>query len=466
MKINTKNINITISEFPILLFLSIVFLWTFIILIILLPHGKQSEFTYCCGNMLSVMSTNAQLQDYFGYSDAGSYARGGLLLYQTGTELSTGGAPQWAPGMFWVHALLLKAMGISGPVALGMVIISGFAWAIFCALLSTFAYRVTQQKLALAIPSLFFMIPAVSDYLLKIGLFFSETISFSILGCAFLLSAEAFLRKDDRFSILAGLLFALAGYFRASFEITFHPIAMAGFFLISVNFFINKYIRIKDKNNIDYISFIRVFIIIVTVFYSLTIPYRIKNYISYNRASWDFTDYYFEYPWMQSSEYSQDQGFVLNGGGNIACRVDPVRCADFEQRRKREGRSSITIPEYKEAFFQTLIARPIAWFNKKTPYFTKFWFSRPTFGQPVVDSFWPGIITAIFVLLTLTLSIFLFFSAGIFWPLAFSTGYLGGSTLLIYLVHIEARYMYLFQVMSPVLFIITVAPLMVTRRNK
>ncbi|MBM6583771.1 hypothetical protein ILT44_26570 [Microvirga sp. BT689] len=454
-------------------------LWAVVTFIFLLPNGISTTFNYYCEFLsdgitfsclnekaISLFATNSQIQEHFGFSDGGSYARGGALLLKTGSPLSPGETPLWSPGMFWIHALILKVVGPSGPAVLGLVLVSGFSWAIFCTLFSIVMYQITARPVGLLAPITIFIFPATQEYLLNIGIFYSETVSVALFGSALLLTASAAMFRDWRMAVVAGISFTAAAYLRSSFEIVMHPAAvlLVVFWGACILILIlgrrdsdrlsngRKWTRIwiERANSRSFADFKIVAIVFVT-FYALTLPYRLLNLERHGSASWVFGDYYFAYPWLTDGEYTQVQSFVLRGGGNVACRIDRQRCEEFATKRRQLGAQAVPIKDYKAAFYDTATSSPIAWLREKAPVIVKFWFSRPTFGAPVQGPYWPGILAAALIAASVLLATYLVVGYWLFWPTVFIGGYLGGSLVIWNLVHLEVRYVYPAQVLSPVL---------------
>ena len=54
-------------------------------------------------------------------------------------------------------------------------------------------------------------------------------------------------------------------------------------------------------------------------------------------------------------------GFVIAGGGNLICRLDPSSCSDFEHA--------------KSNFVRTIFAHPLEWYSIKFGLFGRYWFN-------------------------------------------------------------------------------------------
>jgi len=459
-----------------LLYLVLFLGWGIVTFAFLLPDGFDTTFSYCCQKSLSVFATNAQIQEYFGLSDAGSYAHGGALLLKTGSHLPPGGAPLWSPGMFLIHAAILKVVGLDGPASLGLALLAGLSWTAFCTLLSAVAYQMTARTISLLTPAVLFLFPATRDYLLGVGIFYSEPISVALFGAALLLAAASAMQHNWRKAVASGIAFAAAAYVRSTFEIVMHPAAMllivcslASLIIILLNR--RKISRSDNSGTLAWLgqangqSFadLKIVAIIFMVFYSLTIPYRLMNLERYGRASWDFADYYFAYPWLPDSEFTPGQNFILRGGGNTACRINKPQCDEFAKRRNQSSNpNAVSINEYKSAFYRTAISSPFAWLRAKAPVIIEFWFSMPTFGPPVQGSYRHGILAAAFIMISILVAAYLLIRHWLFWPAIFIGGYLGGSLVIWNLVHLEVRYIYPVQALSPVLAIIALGALLST----
>jgi hypothetical protein len=84
-----------------------------LLLFVAMPHGFATEYLLFGGGSPPVypLSTNKEMQDIMGSSDAGSYARGGAELAQNGWNHLGSYIPLWPPGMFVIHASDCVSLG-------------------------------------------------------------------------------------------------------------------------------------------------------------------------------------------------------------------------------------------------------------------------------------------------------------------------------------------------------------------
>lgn len=445
--------------------------WGGIVTAAMLRGGADETFEYCCGRILSLWSSNADIQEVFGMSDAGSFARGGERLLETGSELGPGSAPVWSPGMFWIHAAILGLVGKQGPAVLAMVAVSAVAWASFLTLFSALLMRWTRSRLLAFFPLLLFAIPSVWRYIFQMGVFFSETIAIPVFGIGLLLLAEASRQGRTALAIGAGFMLTTAAYLRSTFELLMQPILVLLLLAVAIEvartFWGSRKAGIGTEmvegqsavRDILYSVVVRARLgmtaIALLVYYALTIPYRLFNYMRFGQFRWGFTDYYFIYPWMPDEEYSDGQQFVLRGGGNIACKVEETLCQRFAENRRLYGEHFHSSDVYKDEFFKAFLNNPIEWITLKAPIVGRHWMSEPTMGEPIVTNPVPGLMLAAMVTAATILAIYLVWRR-VYFPVIIIGGVLGGSVVIWLLLHMEVRYTYPIQILAPLLLIIAV----------
>jgi hypothetical protein len=193
-----------------------------VLLLVTLPQGAA---TLVSGFAVPLDASPAQARAAFGGSDAGSLLGAAISYHRTGLILAEWkwAYSFWPPGMIWLERGMLSvhdALGV--PIVVQMVIANCLALA---ALIGT-GFTVIRRQRGLITASVFglgvLLYSGISVWGVKSGLFYSDT--FGVIGycLALLLLAlvPAATTRSRKFLVVgAGVLLAVACYFRASFEV-------------------------------------------------------------------------------------------------------------------------------------------------------------------------------------------------------------------------------------------------------
>jgi hypothetical protein len=366
--------HVNLSNVIILAFYSLVIFW------IIAPRGFATEFNYS-GGLLSMTSDASDIIGVFGGSDAGSYARCGIRWHLGESMYGVGCLPLWPPGMFFYYKLAMDTMGPNAPMVLIFVLSNSLVWG-FVFLLLYKAFSVNIPKIiSLLLPLLFIFLPYVREFLWGATIVMSESLSIGLFLISQLsIYLSVFGNRRLLYAVLFGVTLSLAAYFRAQFYLFFiiQALLILLFFLLMFLFRKFKYIRhVPNKSNLGL-----TLILGILISMSLLMPYLLWNKYKIGEARWFNADYYFAYPWMKDYEYTAIQGWILQGGGNVACKVNPTRCYEFHQRRLNNGVASISAEEYKAAFMKTLMHNPFDFALTKYTYLSPYWFSGPSDSIP------------------------------------------------------------------------------------
>ena len=92
-------------------------------------------------------------------------------------------------------------------------------------------------------------------------------------------------------------------------------------------------------------------------------PWRVYRLIEHHNLSWISTSDVTFGNSVHSTEYLQSvgAGFVVEGGGNLVCRIDPATCENSKNA--------------KYLFIKTFLSHPIQWYHLKFELIGKYWFS-------------------------------------------------------------------------------------------
>jgi hypothetical protein len=206
-------------------------------------------------------------------------------------------------------------------------------------------------------------------------------------------------------------------------------------------------------------------IVCAIAFHLFTLPYLTLNLVKYDRFDWAIMDYYYRYMWLQPQEYPPAAGWILQGGGAVACSVSPEICAELRALRTSQGEAAVPFAKYRKFAMKAFFAHPIAWYTYKAKYIGPYWFSSPSCTTPGNFVLWPGLaITGL-----LAVSVYFLWSlrrSSMLFPFSYVFGSsLGGSLAVFALVHFEVRYLYHLQ-FSAILFAMVGGILAIEQRRE
>jgi hypothetical protein len=146
--------------------------------------------------------------------------------------------------------------------------------------------------------------------------------------------------------------------------------------------------------------------------------------------------------------YESQAGFVQEGGGGTACRVDPQLCTKINIVESQSpspfniyDSEPYSAKEFRDFGLKTLREHPVKWFTIKFPYFLKYWNSTPSIATPSGTDF-PNSILSAFGLLILGAT---FFARTIrkLWlgPASLGVVLMGATIMPPFLAHFEVRYL-------------------------
>ncbi|MFY9141771.1 hypothetical protein [Sulfuricurvum sp.] len=263
----------------------------------------------------------------------------------------------WPPGFVLLEAFIIKVFGIDTPIILVLQIMASALFSVVLLLLYEFLNEHINQKIALILPLLIFAFPVARVFLLEpIGISLGESFSVGFFLLAILLSIRSVVQNSFRKAIYAGIFLALSAYFRSQFEIVLIILTGWGILL----FIISKIIRFQSPNIKSALKTIGV---ILLVAHAVTIPWRVYHWVHQGSPLWVYTVSVTFGNAVSSSEFleSVHGGFVVAGGGNLVCRINPAACGDTANA--------------KELFIKTFLEHPLEWYSLKLGLIGKYWFS-------------------------------------------------------------------------------------------
>jgi len=392
---------------------------------------------------ITLYSTSTEIIQCFGGMDIASYVRGAFALQEHGLNaFSSLGFGTWPPGFSFLELMLIHLNLV--PLPLALFLIGSSLWAfVFLRL-----YALLKQSsgisavYAAGFPLLLLLAPFVSGFYLWEGMLMSESISTAMFAIAALdlwrLIASKLQITIGR-AIFIGVLFVLATYIRAQFDLIVHAMAGMSFFVIMTYYF---YLR-KNRNiqrSQELVRLAKSIFFIFLTFQACVLPYKMYMDRHGHGAAMASVSYIFESLWKDENWHIQHgAGFFSAGGGHSMCAVSPEKCREFEERRTLG--ETISLKEYRNSAFEVALTQPLALLSFKWPYFWKAWRIN-NFEDPFKQTWSMNFNYALFVLIFVT-SVFRIIQdrpRGLIETALFSALFIG-STAFCFIVHFEARYL-------------------------
>jgi hypothetical protein len=161
-----------------------------------------------------------------------------------------------------------------------------------------------------------------------------------------------------RAGVLIGVLFATISYLRLTFllavlfsivAILFHPKSLK---IIS-----QKMKFRKKKSNLDksYELEKNFYLSVVLTFLLLALPFTLVKLASTGSPTWSSGDYVWGQKWM-SDEMLRSNGanFLVEGGSNWACNIDPIKCQEIASQENSSGQPYSGFGEYTFIEFRNM----------------------------------------------------------------------------------------------------------------
>jgi len=338
----------------------------------------------------------------------------------------------WPPGPSALEASILKLFGPHAPIVVVLQIIASLALAWMFFLERKVLTPLIGLQAASIVPFGVLLFPAFRQYLLEPDCaILGETIAISsFFSSIFFLIIS--LEKDSIFyATVAGACLAIASYLRAQVEL----ITLACTLLaipLGVALLVSAWpVREEKAYRVRMVKMMFVFLVVGHI---LMIPWRVHNWVDIGSIRWGTAADLIAKNGLSDSEFleSRDGDFVVEGGGNLGCVLEPSYC----------GRNSFS--DYITVFLTNFLT----WESVKASLIGKYWFSslynlgKVKFSATNIDIFW-NCILAFCIPLTFTSLVMAAnyrWSAVLVWLVLSFCGYL---FVVLSLVHFEVRYFFL-----------------------
>ena len=305
----------------------------FVLLLASMPKGFDTLTT---AYQMSVLSTSETARKVFGGSDAGSLLGAALSVHENHRLLGDtfGVYSFWPPGMVAVDTLLLEIEGATGiPLVLLMVLANCAAWA---ALIGT-VFLVVRARAgilpALLLVGFISVYSGLAAWGITSGLFFSDSFGaigycFSLLFLFMLVGAET-RRRRLILAAAAGVAFAAACYFRASYELVSQIALIASLGLLVIGLVVRRVQRTGVFGS-RAIAISVPLVVMGIVSQIVLLPWRLYAGLKIHPGDFRWStvsDLTSAARWVPDKVLLESNGgFLIAGHSNWACISDAVEC--------------------------------------------------------------------------------------------------------------------------------------------
>lgn len=411
-------------------------------------------------NQLNSFDTIQQIIKLSHYGDPISFATAAIDIAENGWVSSANEwvLNLWPPGFILLEALILKVMGANTPMIFVLQILAAGLFSIVLVLLYNQLKTSVHCGLAIVLPLFIFAFPVARIFLLQpTGISLGESFAIGFFLLSVLLAFRSVSLNAIRCAVYAGIFLALSAYFRSQFELILLALTGWGVLLI----ILIQFTRLRNLIEPSAVKFtVKTIAITLLVAHVATAPWRIYHMVHphYNAEiqkyegslAWVYTSQLvYENSVKTSERLNKNSGsFLVVGGGNLVCRIDPTTCDDTANA--------------KRLFYKTIMAHPVEWYLLKSEIIGKFWFSSNPYSKnklTIVDIVTNGLFLIALIILVVLLLTRKVRSHGS-WVLLvwFNTTLFSAYMLIFTLVHFYTTYFY-FPKIAGIFMVIIVASL-------
>ena len=307
---------------------STLFLIYFLIALYLIHRTFPSGLFSKIPNLgILVNSSPEQIRESYGQGDAGSYLDVALTLSKF-----RGISPEqyfyihtWAPGQPIFLALLIFLTNFGIPIFISAFVINIFFWLLFPFIVDRTTHNL-PAKLIFHFFYITFLLSSDMVWMIHSGLLYSEGLSNIFYVYSFYLTFNFIMRNKltARPILLISILISASMLIRYTLE---NGYVLTIFVLLVFLFY--SFISRKKKYTYIFAKLIAIFLIA----FLFTVPWRIMNKYKYdmdtfalsNTSSWSAYGI-----WLPDSD--PVAMYWAPYGGNWACRVDPIKCAEINSK--------------------------------------------------------------------------------------------------------------------------------------
>ena len=322
----------------------------------------------------------------FGFADAGSYlqAAENLIANSRSTPEWAWVLNLWPPGMVWLDAAIIRFSPLDFGVTFGLVV--ALVWSLTLSVL-TWPFIRSLRWIALVIVAELALLGSspFQSWMFDEGLFYADAIAAGLfmLGLGLIINrvrAPATAQVWIRDGIFAGIAFASAVYFRASYNLV--PWALFG-----VAVLIGIVLLVRRARKRDFGDLARQGIMLAAAGLSIVIlmqPYT--AFVQEDRGRTQFVqteDLVFEHAW-ENSDTKEIPQWMLDGGSTIGCDLDRAQCLEFEE--EAEDDQLPTADELRDSLIGAIVAKPLEFAGNRVNAVTRQWFGDELQSYSHVDT--------------------------------------------------------------------------------
>lgn len=298
------------------------------------------------------------------YGDPVSFLEAATDISSTGwyTQSTQWVSELWPPGFVLLQAFIIRIFGLNVPLPF---VIQALACLIFSLNLSILSkildYRGVIFPLNFLAPLLLFVLASTRGFFLgPYGSLFGESVAAALFLLGLLLACLAAYSSQKVLLVIAGsIALGASAYFRSQFEMYVNSVAIV-FSLASVVCFL--WFRVRSPRY--YLSFCKLSLISLLICFFVMLPWRAYRIMNSGTASWVSTSNLTYHNSVASTNVLIDSGggFVVEGGGNLACALAPSVCGKTHQA--------------KNIFYSQLFRQFPSWVKIKASLFPRYAFAE------------------------------------------------------------------------------------------
>lgn len=309
------------------------------------------------------MTLGRLIQKGVGWNDPTSFALAARDIYETGWIRieNVWIFNLWPPGLPMIEAAILSIFGREAPLLFILQVIAVILHTSVAFTFYVILRRYTNGTLALVTAILPFVFPVTQAYLLQpTGVAFGETFAVGFFFLGMLASVDAISRPNYTRAMIAGIALSLSAYIRSQFEVILSIQAIVALALLLLA--VTGMLRRITAQSVNVAKLLCVVIIVLSAQGAL-LPWRIHNLHQRGTVQWVSTSAITARNSVMSDAdlIAIGGGFVVLGGGNVACKVAPQTCGNLDHAQS--------------LFYETFIQNPVEWLSYKASLMPKYWFA-------------------------------------------------------------------------------------------
>ena len=322
----------------------------------------------------------------FGFADAGSYlqAAENLIANSRSTEEWAWVLNLWPPGMVWLDAAIIRFSPLGFGLTFGLVV--SLVWSLTLSVLTwPFVRSLRWIAVVLVVELALLGSSPFQSWMFDEGLFYADAIAAGlfVLGLGLIVNrvrAAANVQAWIRDGVFAGIAFASAVYFRASYNLV--PWALFG---VAVVIGVVLLVRIRRKRDLGDLA--KQGLMLAAAGLSILIlmqPYT--AFVQEDRGRTQFVqteDLVFEHAWENSATKDIPQ-WMIDGGSTIGCDLDRPQCLEFED--ENDAGDPPTPDELRDSLVGAILAKPLEFAGNRVNAVTRQWFGDELDSYSHVDT--------------------------------------------------------------------------------